>query len=91
MLPGDERACLPCATATIVPVPLHPLAGDKAGEALLSGTTHVIHANALMMKEKKNERTIELSYHQNEIGILEAREEEEDGRWDSLWNLKVIP
>lgn len=47
----NERAYL------VLPIPaLHPLADGEVGEALLSGTTHVIHANALIMKEKKNER-----------------------------------
>jgi len=63
------------------------------GEALLSGTTHASHANALMMKERRKEGTKEptnerKNYHRNGIG-MEAGEE--DGIWDSLWDLKVIP
>jgi len=47
------------------------------GEALLSGTTHAIHANALMMKERRNEgtnkRTKKLSPEWNRDGSTRRR------------------
>jgi len=87
--PGDEGACLPCATPSFYRwrgsaernYPCNPPQcshneGKKGRKELANEQTN----------EQTNERK---NYHQNEIGILEVGER--DGRWGSLWNLKVIP